>query len=73
MRTIIDIPQDILDGIDGVAKELNISRAEAVRRAIAEYVKERSRARPDAAFGIWKFRKIDSLAYEDSIRGEWDK
>jgi metal-responsive CopG/Arc/MetJ family transcriptional regulator len=73
MRTIIDIPPDLLQEIDDLAKDLKISRAEAVRRAMAEYVEKRPRSRADAAFGIWKSRKIDSLDYEDTIRGEWTR
>lgn len=73
MRTIIDIPQPILDEIDTLAKQEKISRAEAVRRAMTEYLEKRPRSRPDAAFGIWKSRKVDSLAYEDALRGEWNR
>ena len=73
MRTIIDIPQHMLDEIDALAKNQKISRAEAVRRAMAEYLEKRPRSRPDAAFGIWKSRKIDPLAYEDALRGEWSR
>jgi metal-responsive CopG/Arc/MetJ family transcriptional regulator len=73
MRTIIDIPQPILDEIDALAKREKISRAEAVRRAMAEYLEKRSIQKPDAAFGIWKSRKIDPLAYEDELRREWSR
>ena len=73
MRTIIDIPQKIIDELDTLAREEGISRAEAVRRAMTEFLEKRSRGRPDAAFGIWKGRKIDSLAYEDALREEWNR
>lgn len=73
MRTIIDIPAQILDEIDALAKREKLSRAEAIRRAMAEYLAKRSVARPDAGFGIWKSRKINSLAYEDALRKEWNR
>ncbi|MBA3343428.1 MAG: ribbon-helix-helix protein, CopG family [Gemmatimonadaceae bacterium] len=73
MRTIIDIPPHILSEIDALAKKEKISRAEAVRRAMTEYLEKRPRSRPHAAFGIWKSRKIDPLAYEDALRGEWNR
>ncbi|MDQ3242970.1 MAG: ribbon-helix-helix protein, CopG family [Gemmatimonadota bacterium] len=73
MRTIIDIPNHILDQIDSLAQQEKISRAEAVRRAMTEYLEKRPRSRPDAAFGIWKSRKIDPLAFEDALRREWDR
>ena len=73
MRTIIDIPEDVLGEIDAHAKEVKISRAEAVRRAMAEYLQKRSQSRPDVAFGIWKSKKVDALAYEDELRKEWGR
>lgn len=73
MRTIIDIPSEILDDIDTLARDEKISRAEAVRRAMTEYLEKRSKGNPDTAFGIWKPRKIDALSYEDSLRNEWNR
>ena len=35
MRTLVDIPAEDLDMVNGVAKKLDISRAEFVRRAIS--------------------------------------
>ena len=73
MRTLIDIPENLLAEIDSLAKREKISRAEAVRRAMAEYVAKRSISKPDAGFGIWKSKRIDALDYEDSLRGEWHR
>lgn len=73
MRTIIDIPPHILTEIDDLAKRESISRAEAVRRAMMEYVEKRARRKPNAAFGIWKSKKVDSLDYEDELRDEWKR
>lgn len=73
MRTIIDIPPKILEEIDQLAKREKISRAEAVRRAMMEFVEKRARRKPNAAFGIWKSRKVDALDYEDTIRDEWKR
>ena len=73
MRTIVDIPQQTLEEIDDLAKRGRISRAEVVRRAMAEYIGKQPRDRPDAGFGVWKSRKVDSRAYEDSLRAEWER
>ena len=73
MRAIIDIPGELLTEIDSLAKREKISRAEAVRRAMAEYVAKRSTTRSEAAFGLWKLRRIDALEYEDSLRWEWHR
>ena len=70
MRAIIDIPENLLREIDSLAKREDISRAEAVRRAMAEYVAKCSTPKSDAAFGIWKSKHIDALEYEDSLRRE---
>jgi metal-responsive CopG/Arc/MetJ family transcriptional regulator len=73
MRTIIDIPDAVLQELDALTASERISRAEAIRRAIAQYLEKRPGRRSDAAFGIWKSRKIDPLDYEDSVRGEWNR
>lgn len=73
MRTIVDIPSDLLNEVDALAKREKISRAEAVRLALAEYLGRRGASRPDAAFGIWKSKKVDPLDYEDSLREEWKR
>lgn len=69
----MDIPDKMLKEIDEVAKRDSISRAEAVRRAMAEFIAGRSLPTTDSAFGIWKSRHIDALDYEDTIRGEWNR
>ena len=73
MRTLIDLPEKLLNDIDAVAERDSISRAEAVRRAVAEYVAKRNAPRADAAFGIWKSKHIEALKYEDSLRDEWQR
>ncbi len=73
MRTIIDIPESLLRDVDALARREKISRAEAVRRAMAEFLDKRGEPRTGAAFGIWKSRKLDSLGYEDSLRQEWSR
>jgi len=71
MRTLVDIPAEDLDLVNGIAKKLNISRAEFVRRAISFYL-EPHRSDPAAgAFGIWRERPVDGLEYQERIRGEW--
>jgi metal-responsive CopG/Arc/MetJ family transcriptional regulator len=71
MRTLVDIPAEDLDLVNGVVKKLDISRAEFVRRAISSYL-EPHRADPAAeAFGIWRSRPVDGLEYQERMRGEW--
>ncbi|MDP9176078.1 MAG: ribbon-helix-helix protein, CopG family [Gemmatimonadota bacterium] len=71
MRTIIDLPAPLLNELDSHARRQELSRAEAVRRAIAEYLSRRPAPESDAAFGIWQKKKIDALTYVDRMRDEW--
>ena len=76
MRTLVDIPDGDLAIISAVVKAQSISRAEFVRRAIAQslnaYRKEQVKIARDAAFGILAGRGIDGMAYQEGIREEWE-
>jgi hypothetical protein len=72
MRTIIEVPEAQLDALDALCRRENISRAEAIRRAVAAYVGRASAAARASAFGLWRDRGIDALAYERGLRAEWD-
>ncbi len=73
MRTIIDIPDELLKRIDTLRKSKGTSRAAAIRNAISEYLERymASEKNSEKAFGIWKERKIDGLRYERTLRNEW--
>lgn len=70
MRTIVDIPDQNIAALDALCGREHISRAEAVRRAVADYL-ARHRDESDAAFGLWKGRGRDGLSYQDALRDEW--
>jgi predicted transcriptional regulator len=70
MRTLIDIPDEIVDKLDTLGHAEQRSRASMIREAIAEYLVQRQPA-PDAGFGLWGQRKLDGLAYQKKIRAEW--
>jgi hypothetical protein len=72
MRTIIDLPADQLEALDSLCAREGISRAEGVRRAVAEHVRQHQSDRAGQAFGIWRARAVDGLAYEQRLRREWD-
>jgi len=73
MRTIIELPAAQLSALDTWCRRDGISRAEAIRQAVAAHLRlERSRT-PDPAFGLWKDRPVDGLAYERRMRREWDR
>ncbi|WP_431265759.1 ribbon-helix-helix protein, CopG family [Roseateles chitinivorans] len=51
-RTIVDIPAAQLVEIDRLCKLMGISRAEAVRRALATFAQGHVEVTPEA-FGLW--------------------
>jgi hypothetical protein len=72
MRTIVDLPAAQLEALDAQCRRDGISRAEAVRRAVAQYVRQQRDVEPDEAFGLWRARAIDGLTYQRRLRREWD-
>lgn len=71
MRTIIELPEEQLTGLDGWCRREGISRAEAIRRAIAAMLAERAKGEAAGAFGLWRDRAADALAEQERLRNEW--
>ena len=71
MRTIIQLPDDQAEQLAEVSRNQGISRAEAVRRALARYLEEHRQRRREDVFGLWSGRREDGLAYERRLRKEW--
>ena len=71
MRTIVEIPEDQLSSLSEICRRLRISRAEGIRRAVKIYLNLQSAEATRVAFGVWKDRRVEGLAYEDEIRSEW--
>ena len=70
MRTIVDLHEEQVEVLGRIFEEDKISRAEAIRRAIDAYSKQRQPS-IHSVFGLWRNRKGDSLEYEDRLRDEW--
>lgn len=73
MRTIIDVPSDQLEALDAHCTREDISRAEAIRRAVARYLEEIGTPDARRAFGLWRDRPVDGVAYERALRDEWSR
>ena len=71
MRTIIELPEEQLTGLDGWCRREGISRAEAIRRAVAAMLAERAKGEAAGAFGLWRDRAADALAEQEKMRNEW--
>ena len=71
MRTLIDIPDDLLADLDGLAKKHGRSRAAEMREALKAHVRRRSNQDWIArGAGYWKDRKDvgDSVEYQRAMR-----
>ena len=77
VRTIIDLPQEQIDALAEICQREKISRAEAIRRALAEWLAEPRRQRDERiieeTFGAWKHLGIDTDTYLEELRSEWDR
>lgn len=71
MRTIIELPEEQVRQLADVCRREGVSRAEVIRRAVADYLQARHLRDRDDAFGIWQDRHLDGLRYERRLRREW--
>lgn len=71
MRTLIDIEEKQIAELDQLAMKRKASRAALVREAVAEYLDRNMPDSVETAFGLWKDREEDGLAYQERLRGEW--
>jgi metal-responsive CopG/Arc/MetJ family transcriptional regulator len=76
MRTIVDLPEEQIKALDTYRKRHGISRAEAVRRAVAAFLPAKPHKKIDfrkhPAFGSSKaFHKEDSVELVRRLRDEW--
>lgn len=71
MRTIVELPGDQLSHLDAHCRRERISRAEAIRQAVALLLADASRAQAARAFGLWRGRSDEALGKLERLRGEW--
>jgi hypothetical protein len=72
----VDLSEDQIEALDELCRREKISRAEAVRRAVRQFLpKAKSSWRDHPAVGLWKGRKggKDSVEYVRHIRKEWQR
>ncbi len=72
MRTIIDLTDHQVAALAEWCERENISRAEAVRRALDAMLAEKQHASREAAFGAWAPRG-DSRSVVAALRDEWSR
>jgi len=73
MRTIVDLTDDQVKSLAALCAAQGISRAEAVRRAVARLLAEEHRPNRSRAFGAWSEKKLDGAATVRRLRDEWER
>ena len=73
MRTVIDLPEAQLEALKKLEQQQNVSRADLVGQAVAEYVVKH--VSTTDALGAWKTAqpKLDGLDHQRALRDDWDK
>lgn len=78
-RTLVDIPDDLLEELTVLARQADISRAELMRKGLRDYVdsvrrseRKAGKSAAEAVRGLWKKRNIDGVEYQRQLRAEWD-
>ena len=69
MRIEISLPDEQAHRLAKLCRDEGISRAEAVRRALARYLAVQRRR--EDAFGMWRERAADGFAQERELRKDW--
>jgi metal-responsive CopG/Arc/MetJ family transcriptional regulator len=71
-RTLVGFPDQDLSKLDAISAEQHVSRAELIRQAVSTYLEKFNPANADDnAFGLWRGKKVDGLAYQNQLREEW--
>jgi Ribbon-helix-helix protein, copG family len=70
MRVLIDLSADQIGDLALLCQSEKISRAELIRRAISHYLATQKTA-PVNAFGLWRDKAVDGLAWQQQVRDEW--
>lgn len=72
MRTIVDLPEDQIEGLRRLGQREGLSRAELLRRAVAAYLERQgSPGEMEEAFGLWRQSPVDADGQVERLRDEW--
>lgn len=71
MRISIDLPPVQLQALDRYCVREHVSRAEAVRRAVSQFLGGTAKADLPPGFGGWKHRRADGRRQIETLRAEF--
>jgi metal-responsive CopG/Arc/MetJ family transcriptional regulator len=70
-RILVDLPDAQIEELAALVETEQRPRAALIREAIEAYIARHKRAVGTEAFGLWKDKKVDGLAYQQELRSEW--
>ena len=73
MRTIVELPESQVEALSVLCRRERISRAEAIRRAVAKLLDDEKATSGGmaGAFGLWKGRTAEVRKLREDLREEW--
>lgn len=71
MRTIVDIPENMVKTLDEISSFENRSRAALIRDALKSYLSEHYYKENSNAYGIWRDKIVDGVEFQRNLRSEW--
>jgi predicted transcriptional regulator len=71
MRTLVDLPEADIRALDALGERRRVSRAKIIREAVSMFLNASVNGSAEAAFGLWRDRKVDGLDYQRQVRSEW--
>jgi metal-responsive CopG/Arc/MetJ family transcriptional regulator len=71
VRTLVDLPEEDVAALDDLRERRSLSRAKIIREAVSDYLARHRGGAAEAAFGLWRDRKIDGVDFQRRLRAEW--
>lgn len=71
MSTLVDLVDTQVEALDRLARRRARSRAALVREAVDDHLSRHGLDDGDEAFGLWRGKALDGLAFRERARGEW--
>lgn len=72
MPMMIELTERQKKSLSILAEHEHCSLSELIREAVNDYLnRHRLPQDSDAAFGLWRHKREDGLAYQERLRSEW--
>jgi len=76
MKTEIELNEEQAQALEHFCNLAHVSRDKVISQALSIYLPEKSPVRKGVlrthpAFGSWKAKQIDAVAYQQTFREEW--